>query len=466
MADLAAWKQAAEAPRGTGEVVSHSYGDGYLPGDPKWRFEQLLAAMLGAGALRNVSASGARSYSPVNGYGNATEDLVRPGHLAGDGYLAAADFGVILLGTNEAAGTTAASQNAMRVILAKLRAAKIFEDSHGSWAFSQGASAATTPDSGMSGATRWAITANGATATITVPADVHAGATISIFIGAITPTDAFTITWTLNGQPAGVDAVAAGVLNGQALNAQLVRRIAGANPGDTIVGTVTGITGSARFDCYGVEAEIPQPVAVCSVPRLPNAYSGLPALNQAKVDSLNAAWQAVCGEFGDQAPYVDLDPALNFGDTRFFYSDLIHPNARGHWAIADTIATALRKRRRPAAGGSAGGMLGLSSALTLYNGWTSVPAARPASFRRTPANVVMLQGRLEHLTTAPVLGQTVAILPAEYRPAAQLTLLAAGEGATPCVWTVSLDGTVAYTQGSVAIAAKASLDGIQFTAER
>ena len=129
----------------------------------------------------------------------------------------------------------------------------------------------------MSGSTRWGITANGDKGTFTVPADVPAGSAVSLFIGAITPTNAFTLTWKKNGAAHSVDAITAGLLNGESYDAQLVKRFTGVTAGDQLEAACSGITGMVRFDCAAIESDPPNIVVINKVPKLPSSYAGVPA---------------------------------------------------------------------------------------------------------------------------------------------------------------------------------------------
>ena len=447
---------------GSLEVQSHSYGAYFNVSHLNFAWQNVLARLIGADVVRNLAVAGSKTY--LGGYGKVNEYLGR-GRSAGP-YFAPAGAGAVLLGTNDwPTANYAAVQAGIRNIICKLRASRIMEESDGAWAFSSGSSGVAAPDSGMSGGSRWAITANGSTATLTVPADCHRNASVAIAIGSITSTDAFTVAWTKNGVAAGSDVVTAGLYSGEAQNYHFNKRFTQINPGDVIVATFSGITGTVRIDFATIEAEFPQPVVVGNVPRLPGNFSALSGL-ASKWAGINAAIAAAVAEFDVQVQVVDLDAACGQGDTAFFSGDLIHPNDRGHFAIAKAFAAQLRRMILPPAF-DYGGVADTGN-LGLFNGWTQVSGEAAPRYRVTPDGLVLLTGRLEHLSTGPALGQTVALLPVNARPRDQVTVMAVGDAATaaPAVWQITSLGVVKYAGGSIATGAKASLDGVAFQAER
>jgi hypothetical protein len=195
-------------------------------------------------------------------------------------------------------------KQALRTVVSRYRAGAIRENSDSTVVQGGVWSSNTTPDPPINSSFNYAVTGtNGATLTITLPADLPAGCTIALGFAAEASMGG-TWTFTKNG-------VAAGTLTATNPSAAFgslpfVFRIASCQPGDVIIGTLSGVITRSIFDYWQTEAgtetspvSTPPLVLLLKQPRLPD-YSAYPSglVTDASVANLNTEIAAVATEFG------------------------------------------------------------------------------------------------------------------------------------------------------------------------
>jgi hypothetical protein len=328
------------------ESVGHSYVTGAGVTDPRNRFTAKLGRLINsAEANRGVSGSLLSSHAS-GGWQSALQNLL--GSAADVKYFAARQACLICSGINDLntfGPGLGGFRDSLRTVISRMRSAFVFENTDASIVYSGAAGAdwtqvaATTENSGSS--YRSAVL-NGATYTITMPADLPARSTIAIGITGRFGGQGARHTFTVNGQAVGfIDAI-----NAQASGyVGYVYRIKGVNPGDVIVGTISNVQTITSLDYWQVEAAIPPTVLICLQPYLVDysAYGaggafGVPT--DAWVDQLNGAFRSVAAEFDKTVIPVDLSGIAR--QAAYFQADKLHPNELGHSYIADRLVAAWR----------------------------------------------------------------------------------------------------------------------------
>lgn len=253
----------------------------------------------------------------------------------------------------------AAFQDALRSVIGRWRAAVIYEDSNA--IFSWGAGFVSTGGSsewtsGTSYRTATALT--NANFTITLPAD-YTGTPVSIVYngivngGVITYTGTAGVTGTFNTN----NIIPVGELS-HAPRTHRITTLTASNAGQTIIGTVSSLTGGGNVDvdCFMIEAESPNPVIVMDIPRLPatgyTTYGAInansEATNDGHVNTWNAGIATVVGEFDSMVQIAYGDMLLN-KNSAFFWLDGVHTNEKGSALLADAMMDAQRRLQPKAA---------------------------------------------------------------------------------------------------------------------
>jgi lysophospholipase L1-like esterase len=332
-----------------------AYGAFYQTG----RFDALVRAALDVepSNWRGLAKDGARlTYEGAaqGGWTRVMQFSPRPqrgGPYAADGGAYIICFGINDIGNS--AGTQTEIRNAykqaLRAILARVRASVIFEND-----FLNGTRTTFTGGFGLAGSTNefssgtsvQLTSATSATVTMTLPADYNGE---TVFIQFVANAGAFggTVTWSGTAGVTGTTSTSNVIASATAQHLPVVKRITNltsANAGQTIVGTVTSLdaSGSVLFDCWGLEAKNPPIVLLCNVARLTTAGYTLYAntIGDTEVGNLNTDIASVQAEFTDGlVRLVDIDTALNKDVNNFF--DGLHPNEIGAARCADAVLTAL-----------------------------------------------------------------------------------------------------------------------------
>jgi hypothetical protein len=326
------------------DSMGHSYMAGAGVPDPRNRFTAKFSRLINS-AEANRGVSGSLLSSHANGgWQSALQNWL--GSTTDVKYMADRQCGVILTGINDlnAYGSAglAGVRNSLRTVVARLRSGFVWEDNDASVAYSGADWTAVTAATENSGATHRTTTVNGATYTITTPADFPGG-TVGIGMTARFGGQGARHTFTLNGAAAGfIDAY-----NAQASGyIGCVYRIKNVPAGvNTIVGTVSGIVTITNFDYWQYDASPAPTVLVCLQPYLVDysaygAGSGFGPPTDAGIDALNTVFTDVAAEFDSSVVAVSF-PAM-YRQASYFQADKLHPNEKGHAYIADQLVRAWR----------------------------------------------------------------------------------------------------------------------------
>lgn len=282
----------------------------------------------------------------------------------GDGGGAIYCWGINDLGGGAGAGATAdatriAYKHALRAIISRWRMSTLYEDD-----FSVGTrttygagftNLSGTSDFSSGNSVRIATTTTSATITLTLPSDYGGEVVaISFVVDGGTSGGAYSISGT-----AGVTGTFdhRNIMPAFLSHGAFVYRITtltAANAGQTIILTLTAVTGDSQFDCWWLESKTPPPVIVVGCARLPSAgytiypsWTGPDSQRDLDVLKLNVDMQAVISEFDAMVQYADIDTVLNKNTALF--GDSIHPNDLGAAKCADQVLAAMR-RLRPSGG--------------------------------------------------------------------------------------------------------------------
>lgn len=267
--------------------------------------------------------------------------------------------------------------NAMRAIISRLRAARIYEENDASviygntWSVVEG----TVPNQAYEASNRRykTNTAGAGWVQVATPADFPGGTVVLSFLCGQDGSGAL-FDLTVDGQGAGqIDTRNVNAKNyGTGANAKVspvVKRITGLAPGaHTIRATISNMNIAAHFDCWWVEAADPPLIAVPGFwhtdenfsdgyffdailrpyrPDLqPDYVAGVGSASwSAHLDTADLRAEALAAEFDDRVFFVELDDVID-RQHEYFYHDSIHLNDWGHARIAERIASAFLARKR------------------------------------------------------------------------------------------------------------------------
>ena len=455
------------------EAFGHSQNTGYGTAGPECSWPELAAVRLGA-ALGNYASNGLVLAGDGNGYAKYLRPAAALRNRPAAPYLPPVDATVFHVGLGDLAAnyrnngvyTRGAFETALRAVIAFARLAAYFDaepagGSHASIAYGGSWTDTTTTDRNTGAGARATFT-QGATLTITVPADFPGGE-INLFW--LVPGSGNGGTWTIAITGATnatrVETITAKDADQVTTTKYNVKatRLQGLNPGaHTITATLTSVLSfGVLFDGWGIRADPAPDIYLAQQPRLTQAnYDAWLAAfagdtpTDAAVDDINRTIADLAATEGAQ--YVEL-PDLPLNPSRWTV-DGAHPNEAGCQVLADTVLAELAPPARPAARRTFTPTFGASW------GNDAAPYANVAA-RRTPPRRVVLSGRAKR-TGTPSTGETILTLPEGLWPGASHAYTCPGSTGTPVV-TVAADGTVKYTAGSLGAAGTIDLDGIEWT---
>lgn len=431
---------------------SFSTGQGVPAG---WGPIDVMARILAA-ALTNQAVSGSmvcadEASGAPGGLGRLLQAFT-PTRTAAP-YLPSCQVAVLYWGRNDVANAAAYPQawtEATRSTIARVRAARVIEDTDPLITYTAHAS---TPTGQMnSGATLTYLTAGGSFSCL-VPADFEGGA-FTARVAAANAADGQSINWTVNGAAAGTTRFASATHLLNNFNSY-AKRFRNPNPGDVISGALIG-GASMYVDCFEIEATPPPLIIMPTV-------SYHPELNQANVDAYNAMLRSVAAEFDSAVTVVDI---TNFftGRPERSNADGVHPSERGARHLGAILAAAAATAMPPIGADNAGTIavpalveplriIGTPGNPPFLNGWTPFGSSA-VGFAKDPGGSIHLQGRL---SGAPA-SAAAFILPPGYLPSSPPAYF-------PSVSSgyITIDATGAVTP-SLPGASAQTLDGITFRA--
>lgn len=355
-------------------VGSHSYCDGNAGAvDPTGRLDNLFAQRLDLEFtnVKQLSVAGSRlTVEGASQGGWATFWRVTSSHkfantrgfpYVGEGGAFLGVWGINDLGTLGGATTQirAAYVHAVRAVISRWRASFYAEDTAVSGKLVPTYGGTWTPetlqhDKASSGTWRYTV-ANGATVTLTLPADYQGEPVVMNFPGR-PGANGGTITFTgtaLTGKPELNSTISTNdVMPGATLSqCPVVKRITSltaANAGQTIIATTSSNVGVIYYDGAWLESLAPPPVIWCNIARIPAAgystsypsWTAQTGSHDLDVQNLNADVAAmISAEFDGMVQVADIDAALAKDATNFW--DNLHPNERGAALCADAIEDAV-----------------------------------------------------------------------------------------------------------------------------
>jgi hypothetical protein len=290
-----------------------------------------------------------------------------PGVVRGAPYVSNGGGAILCWGINDTGkgGTDATWRSAyidsMRTCISRLRIASIKENTDASIAYGAGFTLASNSSDFSSGVSyRTATTTTSATITITLPADYDGSPVVLQFIGIFnggqgTFSGTAGVTGTFS-----TSAIIPAASFSHAPRIKRITNLTSANAGQTIILTVNAIdaTGSMDFDCWWIEAKAPPPIVVMDIVKLNSlGYSGFPqmsgnsvAVNDALVDTWNAALYSLCAEFDPMVQIAFCDNVINKDATMLWTVDGVHPNEYGSAALADAMVDAVNRLDVPFGG--------------------------------------------------------------------------------------------------------------------
>jgi|GEM_PF-5616879 len=322
-------------------VAGHSYTFGAGASSFNQRYTTRFATMLHA-QENNIGIPGAVAGwnngtgvgSGDGGYATVLQKVV-PTRTAAP-YLAMPGVNLLNYGINDlgqyASTNMVPYQEAMRTMIARYRAAAVFEDTSGSVAYGGTWVPLGSTQNNTSGSSANSTSTTGSTATVTVPSDFPGG---TVDLGFVA-TGAGGTNWSIT-----VDGSAAGTLDTTNMSPSghftgVVKRLTGLAAGaHTIV--VTYNSGSiGYFDYWQIEAPTSPLVLVQNVARMTTygIYGSSPHMpTDADVAAMNTALATVTASFDQNVVTVDADAALGKNSANFF-GDGSHPNDQGYQKLA------------------------------------------------------------------------------------------------------------------------------------
>lgn len=305
----------------------------------------------------------------------------------------------------------------------------------------------------------------GATATITVGADFQGGEIDLFWVATPGATASMSIAVSGATVRTASDAITARDTNQITAHSNYkATRLRGLNAGaHTITVTVTAAAGlGVGFDGWGVRAQVPPEVILCSQPFVSPAYYFIWAgvysadiLGDADVTRVNRHLEALAVDTG--ARWLELPQRLNVAA---YTADGLHPSEATHRIWADCVLDLLDSLPEGARNPSLFG-----PAPDLAANWAVAgDPYSPLAIQRTRPRRVSLSGRAQR-TGTPTVGETIATIPEGLRPAASRSYACPGSTGTPTV-TVAADGTVKYAAGTLGAGATIDLDAVAWTVGR
>lgn len=344
---------------------SHSYGDGNAGSfDQTGRMDAIFRQMLDveytnwkkysvAGSRLTVEGAAAGGWATL---WRETSGGKFPGKTApytAEGGALVMVFGINDLGT--LGGATTQIRNAyketLRACISRWRASTIYETTASNTSFSGGWTTETTkPDMASSSEWRFSLTV-GNTVTITLPAD-YAGEPVAISFRGSFGSNGGTVTFSGTAGVTGTlvtdNVMPVGTLSGIGM-VKRITNLTSANAGQTIIATVSAVSGLIHYDCWWLESKSPPPVIVANCLRLTSTgYSTkYPSWTQqtgsldSDVTTLNADMASVVAEYDGMVQLADIDSKINANASLF--SDGLHPNDLGAALCADALMDAVNR---------------------------------------------------------------------------------------------------------------------------
>ncbi|QCQ91730.1 hypothetical protein [Rhodococcus sp. SGAir0479] len=339
-------------------VWGHSYAFGIGASDVGRRYGSLLAEKLQLSERMDaIAGTAVATESSGASWAAVLQKVTRNsrGAVAGSGVPSTTQRGfappggvfVLNYGINDAntlGNTTtllAPVKESMRVVLSRLRAGAIFEDTSPTFSYTGTWPAPASTDRNSGGSYRYA-SADGAAYTITTPEDFPGG---TVCIGYHAPSGAGKGA-THSVKIDGGTATSYEFRNARSGAVQPhVLRLKGLTPGvHTITGTVSGVSEYTAVDYWSWEAPEPECplIAVLNQPTLVDysAY-GTPLVTDAGVLALNQVLADVVAEFGERTILVDLASMNKVA--AYYMVDKLHPSDLGHQKIADLTYRAITR---------------------------------------------------------------------------------------------------------------------------
>jgi hypothetical protein len=250
-----------------------------------------------------------------------------------------------------------AFDNAMNAMIARFRAAAVFEETDASVAYGGAwstVSGGTFPVKFSSGTSLKSNTAGvSPTVTITVPSDFPGGAVVLSFV---CDDNGYGALWDLT-----VDGVGAGQVESRNVNPKayvtgtapkygvVTKRISGLAAGThTIVATVNTRNNTAYFDCWWIEAPTPPLVFVANMWHTTATFYSLSAVDPypivaSDITNLNTQIANIVASWDSSVVLVDLDSVINPATDTI--GDGLHLNDQGHKNAANAFIDAVTAKR-------------------------------------------------------------------------------------------------------------------------
>lgn len=471
------------------EMFGASIAAGYNPlGDEA--FPDLLATMLNAQGVYSYAYPNTRSYRQGGPLGMVMETLRRDASAPWAPQGSLGIFAGIYGDIDYVSGSTIPSRSAFRTMIQMFRTARTYEENDGSVAHSAGSRTVMAGGGvqGVGGGSYGSgayqeIGTNGATTTITVPSTHHGGA-IALFF-AVESGDSVTASVTVNGSPATFgDGGAAGALawayssvGAESARVVYCRRLVNVPASASVVITYSSITGKARFDRWGIEANPPGLACIVDLRKLPS-YAGFSSVDDAAVDAWNSMFAALASEWSDGLVYLCRTDALVAKSYAYIDSaDGIHLTQRGSALVAAEVVRQMpRLSEHHQAMLARGSTWQAAYGVTLSSPWTAYTTGgfqTPAVVLRN--GMVNLTGRIKATASAPADGSLICTTPTFARHASALefsvfddlgNLVRLGVDGTDNVpFAVGTAGGIRHVSGAQKNSV-INLDGIQFRAQR
>ena len=381
------------------------------------------------------------------------------------------DFAIVKYGHNDAsdlgAGFTEPFKVALRNFISGLLTCNSIDTTDASWAFTNGtwANAMTAGFAAGPEANFQYTDTEGADATLTIPAGaLEAGRVLAIVL-TVPAAAEYTVTPYHDGVAQtpillrGADICGQG--SGGRQNQYVYRTTALSDgAGHTIAFDLTDhVAGFFQVDGARIEAaadEAPN-IVLPGLHRCTDysyfasaGHANGASMSDARVEEFDQALQDVVAEF-DAAAYVDVDAVIN--KSTALLADGVHPNSRGHAAIADAVNEVLgpllaardASKTSPMAGGPFGGLfVGFTDGPALGSPWaTNASENIPLRLTRDFINGrIYVLGALSGGTT-----QNITTLPLGWRPGRNMRLVGRSTTNGLQIWQVTRAGVVSILAG-------------------